>query len=79
MSEEKKYEPIGVELEEGKRYAWCSCSHSGDQPFCDGSHRAADTDKVSMGFEAEESGTKYLCTCKQTSNPPYCDGTHNSL
>ena len=33
-------QPAGVELEAGKDYYWCSCGHSKNQPFCDGSHNA---------------------------------------
>ena len=34
--------PIGVELEAGKTYAWCSCGKSTNQPFCDGSHKGSE-------------------------------------
>jgi len=77
MSGEKKFSPIGVALETEKRYAWCTCSHSKEQPFCDGSHRAHNA-TPSLGFEVEKNDTYYLCTCKQTKNPPYCDGSHNN-
>ena len=68
--------PIKTNLEAGKKYAWCTCGHSSDQPLCDGSHRA-NSATPSMLFEATESKEAYLCTCKQTKNPPYCDGSHN--
>ncbi len=71
------YSPIKVDLEKDKRYAWCTCSHSTNQPFCDGSHRAKNA-TPSMGFSVEEDKEAYLCTCKKTSNPPYCDGAHNN-
>ena len=29
--------PIGVDVIEGKNYAWCSCGLSKNQPFCDNS------------------------------------------
>ncbi|MCZ6589710.1 MAG: CDGSH iron-sulfur domain-containing protein, partial [Alphaproteobacteria bacterium] len=29
--------PIGIELVEGEKYAWCACGRSNKQPFCDGS------------------------------------------
>ncbi len=74
MSENKK--PIKVALEADKKYAWCTCSHSESQPFCDGSHRAHNA-TPSMSFEVEEAKEAYLCTCKKTNNPPYCDGAHN--
>ncbi len=75
--EKKSHSPIRVDLEKGKRYAWCTCSHSSDQPFCDGSHRAHNA-TPSMVFTAEETNEAYLCTCKKTGNPPYCDGSHNA-
>lgn len=71
-----KYSPIPVDLEAGKRYSWCSCSHSSEQPFCDGSHRANKATPP-LVFEAEETKEAWLCTCKQTGTPPFCDGSHN--
>ncbi|WP_462254309.1 CDGSH iron-sulfur domain-containing protein [Ekhidna sp.] len=70
-------EPIPVELEAGKTYAWCTCGHSTKQPFCDGSHK--ETDFTPLVFKAEESKTAYFCTCKQTDNPGFCDGSHKAL
>lgn len=70
-------DPYAVELEEGKRYAWCACGLSSNQPFCDGSHGGTDIKPVV--FTASETGTAYLCGCKQTGNGPFCDGTHTGL
>lgn len=70
-------EPAKVDLIAGKTYAWCACGLSGNQPFCDGTHKS--TDLRPNVFKAEEAKTVYLCQCKQTGNSPYCDGTHNSL
>jgi CDGSH-type Zn-finger protein len=72
---EKK--PAATELEPGKKYMWCACGHSKNQPFCDGSH--AGTGITPKPFEVSEKKTYYLCQCKQTGNPPFCDGTHNKL
>ncbi|WP_339845033.1 MULTISPECIES: CDGSH iron-sulfur domain-containing protein [unclassified Dokdonia] len=69
--------PIAVELEEGKKYSWCTCGHSEKQPFCDGGHKGAES-TPSLRFEAEKTGTAYLCNCKMTKNPPYCDGSHKT-
>lgn len=70
-------QPMPVELEAGKTYAWCSCGDSSNQPFCDGSHKGTEFEpKV---FKAEESKTAYMCTCKHTSNPGMCDGSHKQL
>lgn len=70
-------EPAKTALEAGKNYAWCACGLSGNQPFCDGSHKT--TDLKPHVFKAEKTETVYLCQCKQTGNSPFCDGTHNSL
>jgi CDGSH-type Zn-finger protein len=69
--------PYAVELVQGKKYAWCACGGSSNQPFCDGSHKGTEfTPKV---FTADETKTAYLCGCKHTGNPPFCDGTHATL
>ncbi|MFS4415610.1 CDGSH iron-sulfur domain-containing protein [Maribacter sp. 2307ULW6-5] len=73
---EKEYAPIQVALEKDKRYAWCTCSHSANQPFCDGAHRAHNK-PPSLAFTVDEDRSAFLCTCKKTGNPPYCDGSHN--
>ena len=70
-------EPAAVEVEEGKMYWWCTCGRSGNQPFCDGSHK--DTDFIPQGWEAPKTGKVFLCTCKRTSKAPLCDGAHNNL
>lgn len=69
--------PYEVDVEAGRRYAWCACGHSKSQPLCDGSH--AGTGMLPMVFEAEKTETVYFCGCKQTKTPPFCDGTHNAL
>ena len=70
-------EPYKVELEEGKKYAWCACGLSKKQPYCDGSHKEVGMKPVL--FEAEKSGDHWLCGCKATANQPMCDGTHKKL
>ncbi|NLZ34885.1 MAG: CDGSH iron-sulfur domain-containing protein [Clostridiales bacterium] len=68
--------PITVELQKGKKYAWCTCGESEKEPFCDfKGHKG--TGLGPMYFDAEKDGIAYLCGCKKTKNPPYCDGTHN--
>ena len=32
--------PYRVELEEGQKYAFCTCGLSEKKPYCDGAHRA---------------------------------------
>ena len=81
MSDEKVHiagrSPKAIELEPGKKYAFCVCGRSQDQPFCDGSHKG--TSFKPHLFTAESSETQWLCMCKHTRNVPYCDGTHKAL
>jgi CDGSH-type Zn-finger protein len=69
--------PYAVDLEAGRKYAWCACGRSANQPFCDGSHRGSGLTPVVFTVETTE--TVYLCGCKHTSSKPRCDGTHNKL
>ncbi len=69
--------PYAVEVEAEKKYFWCSCGVSQNQPFCDGSHKGGDFSPIMQTFE--EAKTVYFCGCKATSNPPFCDGSHNQL
>lgn len=79
-------EPICVNAEAGKIYAWCTCGLSAKQPFCDGAHRKIETTTneqgevvmpyKSMRVEITEAQDVWFCTCKMTKNPPYCDGSH---
>jgi CDGSH-type Zn-finger protein len=67
--------PTLLELEKGKTYAWCSCGHSANQPWCDGSHKGSEhTPHV---FQAKETKTYALCLCKGTQNAAFCDGSHS--
>lgn len=69
--------PIEVELEEGKKYAWCTCGLSSKQPYCDGTHKG--TEFTPMVFEADKTEKKWLCQCKHTKKIPFCDGSHSKL
>ena len=69
--------PKMEQLEGGKRYAWCTCGKSENQPWCNGAH--ADSEFTPNVFKAEKSKDAAICMCKQTKNPPYCDGSHMSL
>ncbi|XP_074658990.1 uncharacterized protein LOC141911829 isoform X2 [Tubulanus polymorphus] len=74
--------PFKVELIAGKRYSWCSCGYSRNQPFCDGSHkRIADSSAPRFKphrFIADDTKAVWLCLCKQTKKSPFCDGTHKT-
>ncbi|WP_367281086.1 CDGSH iron-sulfur domain-containing protein [Sneathiella sp.] len=69
--------PYKVEVQEGRKYAWCACGLSGKQPFCDGSHKTTDLSPIII--TASKSENLYFCGCKQTGGAPLCDGTHNTL
>lgn len=69
--------PIKVALEAGKTYFFCTCGHSTNQPFCDGSHKG--TGFAPEPFESEKDGDAFLCQCKHTGNVPFCDSSHSKL
>jgi len=69
--------PKQVEIEAGKKYAYCTCGLSESQPFCDGKHKG--TEFAPMVFEAETTETVYYCQCKHTGSAPKCDGSHKNL
>lgn len=70
-------QPYTLRAQAGKRYAWCSCGESKNQPLCDGSHTG--TPFTPVIFTAEHTGTTTLCGCKATKKPPFCDGSHSQL
>jgi CDGSH-type Zn-finger protein/mannose-6-phosphate isomerase-like protein (cupin superfamily) len=65
------------EIKAGKRYLWCSCGRSKQQPFCDGSH--AGTSFLPIIYQAERNEEVIFCGCKHTHTAPFCDGTHSNL
>ena len=69
--------PIGVNVEAGRMYFWCSCGRSATQPFCDDAHLG--TDFGPKAYTAQRTGKVWFCLCKHTRNPPLCDGTHKTL
>jgi CDGSH-type Zn-finger protein/mannose-6-phosphate isomerase-like protein (cupin superfamily) len=65
------------EIKAGKRYLWCSCGRSKQQPFCDGSH--VGTSFLPIPYKAERDEEVIFCGCKHTGTRPFCDGTHSNL
>lgn len=68
--------PYVVDVE-AKKYAWCACGESKNQPYCDGSHKS--TSFTPLIVEFDEPKKVAFCGCKQSGNKPYCDGTHAKL
>ena len=75
ISPQKK--PYAINVKKGKKYAWCSCGLSQQQPFCNGSHK--NTTFKPLVITAEKEKEIFFCGCKQTKTPPYCDGSHKLL
>jgi CDGSH-type Zn-finger protein/mannose-6-phosphate isomerase-like protein (cupin superfamily) len=66
-----------LEVKAGRRYLWCSCGRSANQPVCDGSHKG--TEFLPVAFVADKDEDVIFCGCKHTSERPFCDGTHSNL
>lgn len=70
-------DPAFVHLEKGKKYLWCQCGKSKNQPFCDGTHHGSKFKPLL--FEAKRTGQAKLCNCKITKSGPFCDNSHLTL
>lgn len=72
------YKPHYAELEKDKRYFWCACGLSNNQPYCDGSHNGTGIEPIC--YVGKTDGEEVLfCACKKSSDSPFCDGSHNNL
>ena len=68
--------PFVIQVEPGT-YAWCSCGHSPNQPYCDGSHSGSEHAPIIE--KVTEAKTVAWCGCKSSGNGPFCDGSHAKL
>jgi CDGSH-type Zn-finger protein len=69
--------PAPYKVKMGRKYYWCSCGLSKNQPFCDGGHKGSGFSPTP--YTAEKTGTFYFCGCKHGKNGPLCDGSHKQL
>jgi len=51
--------PFCVEVEAGKKYSWCSCGKSQNQPFCDGAHKGSEFSPIR--YTATASKKVFFC------------------
>ena len=68
--------PFAVDVKADKTYYWCACGKSGNQPFCDGSHKGSEFAPVE--YRAHADARVFFCGCKTTGNQPLCDGSHKA-
>ena len=68
--------PYVMEVEP-ENYAWCSCGHSSNQPYCDGAHKGSGMAPIIE--TVKETKTVAWCVCKASANAPFCDGAHAKL
>ena len=73
-------EPIGIQVEPGKVYSWCTCGLTLKEPFCDSSHKIVEGMPYrSIKVQFDKAEEIWFCQCKQTKTPPFCDGSHRKL
>jgi CDGSH-type Zn-finger protein len=73
-------EPIGIMVEPGKIYSWCSCGLTLKSPFCDSMHKNIEnTPFRSVKVQFDKAEEIWFCQCKQTKTPPFCDQSHKKV
>jgi len=77
MSMYDKKEPYAIDVKAGESVWICTCNHTGNPPFCDGSHSDVAGAKGPTEHKAEQDETVYFCGCGKSKNGIYCDGSHS--
>ena len=73
-------DPVGIIVEPGKVYSWCTCGLTEKTPFCDSNHKKIEgTPFKSVKVQFDKAEEIWFCQCKQTKTPPFCDGSHKTI
>jgi hypothetical protein len=58
--------PLPINVEAGKSYWWCACSHKGSS-------------FTPVEYKPAQSEEAWFCACKRSAKKPMCDGSHKKL
>ncbi|TCO80624.1 iron-binding CDGSH zinc finger protein [Plasticicumulans lactativorans] len=78
MSLFDRQSPYILDLEPGSRVFICQCGHTGNPPFCDGTHKRHPGFAPSAQVVPAD-GKLFVCGCGHSARRPLCDGTHKKL
>ncbi len=76
MSESTHFQntPLKTTVQANKKFAYCSCGHSGQFPKCDGAHKTYGGKPIKFTLDRDKE--LLLCRCGKSKALPHCDGTH---
>lgn len=71
----EKGSPHVIDVPSGETVHICQCGHTGNPPYCDGSHSKYPGTEP-LAHTATDDSSLYICGCGKTGNKPWCDGSH---